>query len=111
MFIYKVTSKENWKESQEAGFIKPLPLDIQSKFIHMCAEEHIDMIISKFWKDKADVMVLKLNPEKFEGKLVKEKNPGGNTEYYHLYDGKIPLAAVVEAVEYKSIKIAKSLTV
>ncbi len=42
-----------------------------------------------------------LDPTKFSGKLVKEKNPGGETEYFHLYEGKIPLTAVVAVNEWQ----------
>lgn len=43
-------------------------------------------------------MVLKIDPSKLIGKLVFEVNPGGTQKYYHLYNGKIPLNAVIEAI-------------
>ena len=45
--------------------------------------------------NKEEVMIVELNADKFSGRLVKEKNPGGVTEYFHLYERKIPLDAVV----------------
>lgn len=47
----------------------------------------------------AEVVLLKLETAKLRGRLVYEVNPGGTTKYYHLYEGSIPLEAVVEATE------------
>jgi uncharacterized protein (DUF952 family) len=41
-----------------------------------------------------DTQVLKLDVKSLPGKLVYESNPGGETKYWHLYHGSIPLKAV-----------------
>lgn len=52
-------------------------------------------MLKKFWHDR-DYVILKLNVRKLVGRLVYETNPGGSTQYYHLYEGKILLNAIEE---------------
>lgn len=94
--VYKILKLTEWEESQKLGFIKPSPLDVESNFIHLSEEYQVQKTIDKFMKNEKNIIILKLDPSKFEGRLVKEKNPGGEVEYYHLYEGKIPLQAVTE---------------
>lgn len=93
-FLYKVTTKELWNESQQLGFLALAPLD--ADFIHLSEEEEVGKVIAKFFPSEKSVVVLKLQTSQLQGKLVKEKNPGGTKEYYHLYNGVIPLDSVVD---------------
>ena len=98
----------NWIESKKLGYVEKLPIDIESNFIHLCEEQQITKIISKFWSQEQQIVILMLDPEKLIGRLIKEKNSDGNTEYFHLYDGSIPLEAVV-AVKIKTNAIIKNI--
>ncbi len=95
-YLYKIVSKEQWEESlcQNQVVLGSIDRD----FIHLAKEEQVDSVVQKFWNNKG-YMILKLDPQKFIGRLVYEKNPGGSNLYYHLYDGWIPLDAVVDATE------------
>jgi uncharacterized protein (DUF952 family) len=95
--VYKIMTLSDWQESQKLGFVKPSTLDLESKFLHLSEDHQVQRTIDKFMKNEKNIIVLELEPSKFVGKLVKEKNPGGSAEYYHLYDGKIPLEAVVKS--------------
>jgi uncharacterized protein (DUF952 family) len=95
MNIYKILSENDWLESQQLKFVKPLALD--DKFIHLCTHEQIELIVSKFWSNREDVIVLEIDPSLVLGDLVFETNPHGSTKYYHLYNGSIPLNAVVNS--------------
>lgn len=101
-YVYKIMTLSDWQESQKLGFLKPSALDLKSNFMHLSEEQQVKGTIDKFMKGEANIIVLKLDTSKFIGRLVKEKNPGGNTEYFHLYDGKIPLEAVVESKKHIS---------
>jgi Fe-S oxidoreductase/uncharacterized protein (DUF952 family) len=94
-YLYKIVSREEWQASQEHKVVEKSPLD--TAFIHLATEEQIVHVTEKFWKDKA-YFILKLDPSKLKGRLVLETNPGGTTRYYHLYEGSIPLDAVVEVL-------------
>lgn len=92
-YLYKVISPEAWQESQRQTRVVGTAID--TDFMHLAKSDQVDHVIQKFWKNQSYV-ILTLDPQKFEGRLIYEKNRGGTTYYYHLYDGKIPLSAVVE---------------
>jgi len=96
MFLYKVISEKNWQESQNAKILLLDPMD--KEFIHLAMESQLDRIISKFWGEGPKYIVLKLDVNLLQGNLVLEANPGGTHQYYHLYDGSIPLKSVLELV-------------
>jgi uncharacterized protein (DUF952 family) len=66
-------------------------------FIHLAREDQLDRIVGKYWDKNPEYVVLKIDTKKLPGKVVFEANPGGENKYYHLYDGSIPLKAVVES--------------
>lgn len=92
-YLYKVVSPADWQKSQEQKVIQTSSID--DTFIHLAKEDQVPHIVQKFWNNK-DYVVLKLDTKKLVGRLVYENNPGGTTLYYHLYEGKIPLDAVVD---------------
>ena len=93
LFLYLVVAPEEWKESQQEG--RMMLSSFHDAFIHLSTEEQVPKITDKFWKGK-EFVLLKIDPKKIQGRLQYEKNPGGNTRYFHLYDGVIPVDAVVE---------------
>lgn len=94
-FLYKIISELDWTQSQTQTTVKLPPLD--KDFIHLAEEHQVQRIIDKFWSHADRIVILKLDSIKLKGHLVKEKNPGGTTAFYHLYEGSIPMNAVVEA--------------
>jgi len=89
--IYKITTKDLWE--QNGNTLKLSPMD--ENFIHFAEADDVDRIVCKFFPNEQNVVVLKIDPTKLTGKLVKELNPGGSREFYHLYGGTIPKAAVI----------------
>ncbi len=96
-FLYKVLSAEDWKASQEQEVLH-LP-SADDAFIHFSREDQLDRLINKYWSNVSEFYVLKIDASKIPGDLVLEANPGGETKYYHLYNGSIPLNAVVETTQ------------
>lgn len=95
-YLYKVLSKTAWEESQQG---KSLSLNADdTSFIHLSTGAQLPRITDKFFKG-IDYVILKVETKKMQGRLVFETNPGGENKYYHLYDGVIPLEAVVEVVK------------
>lgn len=92
-YLYKVISQEEWQKSLLHNEIVKSPID--TEFIHLATEDQVSHVVQKFWNNQ-DYIVLKLDSKRLIGRLVYEKNPGGNTQYYHLYEGTIPLDAVVD---------------
>lgn len=91
LLLYKIVSVENWEKSK-----KQVALDsADDLFIHLALENQLERILSKFWSGQTCI-VLKVDPAKLEGQLVFEVNPGGTNKYYHLYEGSIPVDAIIE---------------
>jgi len=91
--LYKIVSKENWEESLLRGELVLPAFD--QPFIHLAKEDQVVHVAEKFWAGM-EYVVVKIESEGMVGRLVYEANPGGSTKYYHLYEGTIPLDAVVE---------------
>lgn len=93
-YLYKILSVDDWEKSQHMEHIK-VPI-ADNDCIHFSMENQVDTIIKRYWSNIPQFFVLKVDTNKLIGNLVFEVNPGGTTKYYHLYDGAIPLSAVVE---------------
>lgn len=97
VYLYKVLSLDDWAESCKTIHLSSMDAD----FIHLSTEDQLDKIIEKYWGEASAYMLLKLETAKLSGNLVLEANPGGSNKYYHLYNGSIPLIAIVEAKVYR----------
>lgn len=91
-YLYKILSPAAWEESQAGDKLALGPDD--ETFIHLAEDHQVERISRKFFSEHQKVVVIKLRVADLPGRLVKESNPGGTTEYYHLYDGYLPLQAV-----------------
>lgn len=92
-YLYKIISQEEWQKSLIQNYLVLSPKD--RDFIHLAKEEQVDHVMQKFWNDK-DAIILKLATSQLIGRLMYEINPGGSQFYYHLYEGEIPLDAVLD---------------
>lgn len=101
-YLFKIVSKEQWEESLHGHAMVLSVLD--KDFIHLAKEEQVAHVVQKFWGGRSYI-ILKLASKKLKGRLVYETNPGGATKYYHLYDGSIPLKAVVDVTVVDSGEI------
>ena len=93
MQLYKVVSVKNWEQSQSQDRLLLSSMD--KEFVHLSTKDQLDRIIEKFWKNESAFFVLTLDANKLQGRLVFEANPGGSNKYYHLYDGFIPMSAII----------------
>lgn len=94
-YLYKVLSFEDWKKSQGSESVKLSEAD--HHFIHFSKKDQLERIIEKYWTNCPEFVVLKIDIKNLPGKLIFEANPGGINKYYHLYNGSIPISAVVES--------------
>lgn len=99
-YLYRIVSTEQWQVSLLQNQVVNSSLD--KNFIHLATEEQLTHITQKFWNNK-DHIILKLASKKLTGRLIYEVNPGGTTLYYHLYEGNVPLDAVVEVSIVRTI--------
>jgi uncharacterized protein (DUF952 family) len=64
---------------------------------HLSKQDQLERILSKYFQDVDQVVILKVSTNQLQGELVYEANPGGASKYYHLYHGFIPFTSIVEA--------------
>lgn len=91
--LYKVITLDAWERSQSSDRVSLS--DSDAAFIHFAEKEDVERIRKKFFPTEPTVVVLQIDSAQLPGRLEKEKNPGGQKEYYHLYEGFIPLSAIV----------------
>ncbi len=95
IYLYKIVSPEFWQQSQEAQTL--LLTDQDRDFIHLSRDDQLERIIEKFWNLQGKpYIVLKLDVAALPGTLKFEANRPGGDKCYHLYNGRVPLEAVVE---------------
>ncbi len=97
-YLYKILSQEDWGKSQNQDRLHLSRED--DLFIHFSKEDQLERILSKYWKDRTDYVVLKIEVEKLVGEMAFETNPGGSAKYYHLYRGYIPVESIIAIKDY-----------
>lgn len=93
-YLYKILSLQSWQESQSSETVL-LPSE-DGVFIHFATRDQVERVLEKYWADVQQFVVLKVDSSKLDGKMAYEANPGGTAKYFHLYDGCIPVSAVVD---------------
>ena len=94
-YLYKILSERHWQATQaRKAFI--LSAD-DHDFIHFSTKDQLERIQAKYWANVERYAVLTIDSSLLEGNLKYEANPGGSTQYYHLYNGFIPYEAVIKA--------------
>lgn len=98
IILYKILSDSDWQQCKAYGYLLPQPND--TKFIHLALQDQIERIVAKYWAEEPEVLIAKIDSSMITGELVYEANPGGTQKYYHLYDGLIPIDAILEIYNY-----------
>lgn len=92
-FLYKIISANDWADSQDEPTL--LLTEDEQPYINFVRQDQIDHVLDKEWNDKAAV-VLKIDTSALDGDLVYEPTQCGSEKYFNLYDGEVPLYAVVD---------------
>ena len=92
--LYKVLALELWQASENKKNMVLSPED--APFIRFQKEDDLSRLLHYWGTLNVPHVVLKIKASKLEGKLVFEAKLGGSTKQYHLYNGSIPMHAVVE---------------
>ncbi len=94
-YLYKILSYRNWQSTLGTKVVVLSGND--DEFIHFSTEAQVDRIIEKYWGDASQYVMLKIDAQKLQGELKYEANSSGVNKYYHLYEGFIPIQAILEA--------------
>lgn len=93
--LYKVLALELWQASENKQSVVLSPED--APFIRFQKEDELSRLLHYWGTLNVPHVVLKIKASKLQGKLVFEAKLGGSTKQYHLYDGCIPMSAIIES--------------
>ena len=96
MIIYHIVTPEVWEKFKDENEYEAASLTSEG-FIHCSYREQLDVVLERYYKHQPKVLILHINPNLLDAKLVAEPSTGGEV-YPHIY-GKINLAAIVDTEE------------
>ena len=94
--IYKIIENNELIKAKLSGVYLGSSKDIQDGFIHFSAEEQIENTLEKYYSNKKDLVLLKVDTLNLDH-LIWEQASDGNM-FPHLYS-KLDLSYVIEEVE------------
>ena len=94
--IYKIIDNEELQEAKLLGIYSGSIKDIQDGFIHFSAEEQIENTLKKYYSNKKDLVLLKVDTLNLDH-LIWEQASDGNM-FPHLYS-KLDLSHVIEEIK------------
>jgi len=69
---------------------------VEQGFIHCSFAHQVQVVADFIYRDRSDVVLLRIDPSKLSAKVVVENLDGGDELFPHIY-GPLPLAAVLSA--------------
>ena len=93
--LYKVLALDLWQASENKQSVLLSPED--APFIRFQKEDELGRLLHYWAKLNVAHVILKIKANKLQGRLVFEAKLGGSTKQYHLYDGCIPMNAIIES--------------
>ena len=95
--IYHITTKQQWKSAQEKGFFDESTLHTEG-FIHNSTYAQVAGVLERYYKDKADLLLMHIDETKLDAELKYELAPSVNELFPHVF-GNINLTAVEKITE------------
>tara|TARA_Y100000590_G_scaffold252795_1_gene283938 strand:- start:215 stop:562 length:348 start_codon:yes stop_codon:yes gene_type:complete len=83
-FIYKICTINEWHQAKKKGQFNGTKKDTEDGFIHFSNKEQLNGTLNKFFFQKNNLILLKVNATNLE-KLVYEKSSDGE-KFPHLYE-------------------------
>ena len=82
-FIFKIIDKEEWQKAQKTGTDNGSEKDKKDGYIHFSEEEQVSETLKKYYQNKENLILLKVNAFKLEHLLWEQASNGDM--YPHLY--------------------------
>ncbi len=93
MPILHITDRTTWQNAQKKGIYENDAL-LNGGFIHCCLRDHVDEVLTQWFKGAVDLIILDIDPAKLTSKVVYENMEGRTVLFPHIY-GPINLDAVI----------------
>lgn len=94
MLIYHILHKDALAKIESIGYHEPESLRKEG-FIHCSTEEQVLATANRRYFDQKDLILLVIETEKIEAKIITEDTSGREEKHPHIY-GKLPWSAVVD---------------
>ncbi len=82
-FIFKVIDKEEWQKAKQSGTYGGSEKDLKDGYIHFSEEDQVPETLNKYYKNKENLILLRVNAFKLEHLLWEQASNGDM--YPHLY--------------------------
>ena len=82
-FIFKVIDKEEWQKAKQSGTYAGSEKDLKDGYIHFSEEQQVKETLNKYYKDKENLILLKVHTLNLEHLLWEQASNGDM--YPHLY--------------------------
>ncbi len=100
-YIFHIVEKKNWEVAKKHGIYSPESLKIEG-FVHCSKIDQVLQVAQSFYKDKENLLLLKINEENLAERLVYEpprEAPNSGVEFPHIY-GDLNLDSVESVYEF-----------
>ena len=82
-FIFKIIDKEEWQKAKQAGAYNGSDKDKKDGYIHFSEEDQVPETLKKYYPNKENLILLRVNAFKLEHLLWEQASNGDM--YPHLY--------------------------
>ena len=82
--IYKIATRELWREAEEKGVFDGAPIDHADGYIHFSTAEQAQETAAKHFRGQDDLLLIAIDADQLGEKLVYEPSRGGQL-FPHLY--------------------------
>jgi len=82
-YIYKIIDNDEWKKAKASGLYSGSSKDLEDGYIHFSDEEQIEGTLKKYYSNKKNLILLKVDTLKLDH-LLWEQSSDGNM-FPHLY--------------------------
>lgn len=100
-FIFHIASIKDWESQVKNNFYQCESLKKEG-FIHASKLNQLDFVLTKFYPDNKEIVILKIDTEKLSSEIKWEKSELNLEPFPHIY-GVINLESIVEIIENKNI--------
>lgn len=99
--IYRIAEPSDWLAAQASGAFASADLSAEG-FIHASERQQILRTAEKYYRNRADLLLLEIDEQKLNVRVVREDLAGSGQRFPHIY-GPIPMAAVVRHLAFSTV--------
>jgi uncharacterized protein (DUF952 family) len=94
MFIYHITSANEWESAESAGEYRPVNFAADG-FIHCSFKDQVIVVANNYYRSVNGLVLLKIDPDLVKSRIIEENLEGGEENFPHIY-GSLQVTAVVQ---------------